>query len=79
MPGGAIYVQLIGSKGEHYRRRTEYLVKGAHPKARLNIKKKRIPQGRDFGKRVGTSEYIGLLARLAGAEAATKGVAKSAR
>ena len=79
LPGGAIYVQLIGSKGEDYRRRTEYLVKGAHPKARLNIKKKRIPQGRVFGKRVGTSEDIGLSARLAGAEAATKGVAKSAR
>jgi hypothetical protein len=64
----AIFVQLIGSTGEDHRRRAEYLVKGAHPKARLRIKKRRIYQGRVFGKRCGTSEDIGPAARLRAAE-----------
>lgn len=60
----AIYIQLIGSTGEDHRRRCEYLVKGAHLKARLKIQRKRNYQGRIFGKRCGTSEDIGLAARL---------------
>jgi hypothetical protein len=60
----AIYVQLIGFTAEDRRRRSEYLLKGAHTKARLEIKRKRIPQGRIHGKRCGTSEDIGLSARL---------------
>jgi hypothetical protein len=66
----AIFIQLMGSTGEDYRRRTEYLVKGAHLKARLKIKKRRIYQGRIFGKRCGTSEDIGLAARLRAADRA---------
>jgi hypothetical protein len=60
----AIYVQLIGFTAEDHRRRSEYLLKGAHTKARLKIKRKRIAQGRIYGKRCGTSEDIGLAARL---------------
>jgi hypothetical protein len=60
----AIYIQLIGSTGEDHRRRAEYLVKGAHLKARLKITRRRNYQGRIFGKRCGTSEDIGLAARL---------------
>lgn len=64
----AIYVQLIGSTGEDHRRRSEYLLKGAHIRARLPIKRKRISQGRILGKRCGTSEDIGLAARTRAAE-----------
>jgi hypothetical protein len=64
----AIFVQLIGSTGEDHRRRSEYLVKGAHAKARLKIKRRRVYQGRVFGKRCGTSEDIGLGARLRAAQ-----------
>jgi hypothetical protein len=60
----AIWFELIGFTREDRRRRTEYLVKGAHAKARLNIKRKRIPQGRVHAKRCGTSEDIGRAARL---------------
>lgn len=60
----AIYIQLIGFTAEDRRRRSEYLLKGAHTKARLEIKRKRIPQGRIYGKRCGTSEDIGYAARL---------------
>ena len=66
----AIYVQAIGSTGEDHRRRSEYLLKGAHVRARLPIKRKRIPQGRILGKRCGTSEDIGLAARLRATEGA---------
>jgi hypothetical protein len=65
---GAIFIQLIGSTGRDYTQRTEYLVKGAHPKARLRIKKRRSYQGRIFGKRCGTSEDIGLAIRTRAAE-----------
>lgn len=68
----AVYVQLIGSTGEDHRRRSEYLVKGAHPRARLPIKRKRISQGRIIGKRCGTSEDIGLAARTRAAAAAAE-------
>jgi hypothetical protein len=64
----AIYIQLIGGTGEDHRRRAEYLLKGAHPKARLAIKRKRNYQGRIFGKRCGTSEDIGVAARERHAE-----------
>jgi hypothetical protein len=60
----AIYIQLIGGSGDDHRRRAEYLVKGTHLKARLPIQRKRNYQGRIFGKRCGTSEDIGLTARL---------------
>jgi hypothetical protein len=72
---GVIYIQLIGSTGEDHRRRTEYLLKGTHPRARLPIKKKRISQGRIHGKRCGTSEDIGLAARLKAAEIAARRIA----
>jgi hypothetical protein len=61
--------RLIGLTNEDRMRRSEYLVKGAHPKARLKIKKKRVYQGRIYGKRCGTSEDIGSAARLRWAEA----------
>ena len=60
----AIWFQLIGFTSVDRQRRAEYLVKGAHPKARLPITRKRISQGRVFGKRCGTSEDIGHAARL---------------
>lgn len=60
----AIYIQLIGFTAEDHRRRSEYLLKGAHTKARLKIRRKRISQGRIYGKRCGTSADIGLAARL---------------
>jgi len=66
----AIYIQMIGSTGDDYRRRTEYLVKAAHPKARLPIQRKRNSQGRIYSKRCGTSEDIGLAARIRADEAA---------
>lgn len=71
----AIYIQTIGSTGGDHRRRTEYLLKGAHPKAKLAIQRKRIPQGRILLKRCGTSEDIGLAARIKAAEAAANMVA----
>lgn len=60
----AVHFELIGFTRDDRRRRAEYLVKGAHAKARLPIKRKRIAQGRIYGKRCGTSEDIGRLARL---------------
>jgi hypothetical protein len=60
----AIWINLIGFTHEDRQRRSEYLLKGAHPKAHLKIKKKRIAQGRIYGKRCGTSEDIGSLARF---------------
>jgi hypothetical protein len=60
----AVYFQLVWHTRDDRRRRAEYLVKGAHQKARLPIKRKRIAQGRIHGKRCGTSEDIGRLARL---------------
>jgi hypothetical protein len=71
----AIYIQPIGSTGEDHRRRTEYLLKGAHPKARIPMKRKRISQGRILRKRCGTSEDIGLGARLKAAEQASSAIA----
>ena len=68
----AIYVQTIGSTGEDHKRRTEYLLKGAHPRARLPIKRRRNSQGRILRKRCGTSEDIGLAARLGAAECAAR-------
>jgi hypothetical protein len=68
----AIWIQLIGLTLEDSRRRSEYLVKGAHPRARLQMNRKRIPQGRIHGKRSGTSEDIGSLARLRGATQQTE-------
>jgi hypothetical protein len=64
----AIWIELIGLTAEDSGRRSEYLIKGAHPKARLRMKRKRIYQGRVKGKRCGTSEDIGLAARLRWAE-----------
>lgn len=64
----AIWIEMIGATSEDRRRRSEYLLKGAHPKARLRMKRKRIPQGRINGKRCGTSEDIGSLARVRWAE-----------
>lgn len=64
----AVYIQAIGGTGGDHIRRNEYLVKGAHPKARLKIKRARSFQGRIIGKRCGTSEDIGPSARLAAAE-----------
>jgi len=66
---------VIGSTGEDHRRRTEYLLKGAHPRARLPIKRKRTSQGRILGKRCGTSEDIGFAARLRVAEQADASIA----
>jgi hypothetical protein len=66
----AIYIQLIGNTGDDYRRRSEYLVKAVHPKARLPIQRKRNSQGRIYAKRCGTSEDIGLAARIRADEAA---------
>lgn len=60
----AIWIELIGLTSEDSRRRSEYLLKGAHPKARLKMNRKRISQGRVKGKRCGTSEDIGKQARL---------------
>ena len=60
----AIWIELIGITLDDSRRRSEYLVKGAHQKARLQIRRKRIAQGRIYGKRCGTSEDIGAAARL---------------
>lgn len=71
----AIYIQTIGSTGEDHRRRTEYLLKGAHPRARLSIERKRISQGRILRKRCGTSKDIGLASRLKEAEVAARKVA----
>jgi hypothetical protein len=71
----AIYIQMIGSTGEDHRRRTEYLLKGAHPRARLPITRKRISQGRILRKRCGTSADIGFSARLRAAEQAAASIA----
>jgi hypothetical protein len=60
----AVHFELVGFTRADRRRRAEYLVKGAHQKARLAIKRKRIAQGRVFAKRSGTSEDIGRRARM---------------
>ncbi len=75
----AIFIQLIGLTEKDHVQRTEYLIKGAHPKARLNIKKRRSPQGRVHGKRCGTSEDIGLAARIRAAEILEERVISAAR
>jgi hypothetical protein len=64
----AIHFELVGFTRDDRRRRAEYLVKGAHQKARMKMQRKRIAQGRVFGKRSGTSEDLGRLARLRGQE-----------
>jgi hypothetical protein len=68
----AIYIQAIGSTGADHRRRSEYLLKGAHMRARLPITRKRVSQGRILGKRCGTSEDIGLAARVRADESVTR-------
>jgi hypothetical protein len=60
----AIWVQAVGTSGTYYERRREYYLKGAHPRARLPIKRKRNSQGRVLRKRCGTSEDIAPAARL---------------
>jgi hypothetical protein len=71
----AIFIQLIGGTGEDYRRRRDYLLKGAHPRARLPITRKRISQGRIHRKRCGMSEDIAPAARLRAAERAREKIA----
>jgi hypothetical protein len=71
----AIFIQSIGSTGEDYRRRKEYLLKGAHPRARLPITRKRVSQGRILRKRCGMSEDIAPAARLRAAERARAKIA----
>jgi hypothetical protein len=60
----AIWVQSVGTSGTYYERRREYYLKGAHPRARLPIKRKRVSQGRVLRKRCGTSEDIAPAGRL---------------
>jgi hypothetical protein len=59
----AIWIQSVGTSGTYYERRREYYLKGAHPRARLPIKRRRISQGRVLRKRCGTSEDIAPAAR----------------
>jgi hypothetical protein len=60
----AVYVQPIMPTDQDRRNRHEYLLKGTHPKARVKMKRRRIPQGRVIGKRCGFTEDIGPAARL---------------
>jgi hypothetical protein len=64
----AIWIQAVGSSGTYYENRREYYLKGAHPRARLPIKRKRVSQGRVLRKRCGTSEDLGPAARNRGAQ-----------
>lgn len=72
---GAIWIQPVGSSGTYYEKRREYYLKGAHPRARLPIKRKRISQGRVLRKRSGTSEDIGPAARFLAAELQSASIA----
>lgn len=56
----AIVIEAIGTSGRDYWRRMEFLLKGAHPKARLPLRDKRTFRGRIYGKRCGTSGDISL-------------------
>jgi hypothetical protein len=71
----AIWITAVGTSGTYYEKRREYYLKGAHPRARLPIKRKRISQGRVLRKRCGTSEDIAPAARRSAAEIADKKIA----
>jgi hypothetical protein len=64
----AIWIDIIKPTSKDSRRRSEYLVKGVDPRARLEMNCRRIPQGRIHGKRCGTSEDIGRRSRARWAE-----------